>query len=203
MKKYSVIVFDLGNVLLPFDYSKMVKQFSKLKPGAGDKFVKLYQDNYEYHRQYERGEVSTEQFLDTMVNWLDNSLTKEEFCRVFSDIFSLNQNVIDLLPKLKENYMLCLLSNTNEIHEKYGYQHEEFLNYFDKLFLSHKVGAVKPEEKIYRTVEAFTKKPSDEHLFIDDVAEYGKGAIRCGWDAIQFTCYDNLIAEFTKRGVKF
>jgi HAD superfamily hydrolase (TIGR01509 family) len=201
MKKYSVIVLDLGNVLLPFDYSQMVKHFSNLKPGMGSKFIKLYQDNYEIHRKYERGDISTEQFLNIMINWLDYSVTEEEFCKMFSGIFTHNQNVIDLLPKLKRNYTLCLLSNTNEIHQKYGYNNEEFLSNFDKLFLSHEIGALKPEEKIYRAVEAYTHKPSNEHLFIDDIGEYCRGAVNCGWDAIQFTGYDNLILEFEKRGV--
>jgi len=203
MNKISVIVFDLGNVLLPFDYSKPIKYFNNLRPGLGDKFAKLYKENYELHRQYERGDISTEQFLDAVTTWLDHKVTGEDFCKIFSDIFTRNRNVIDLLPKLKKNYLLCLLSNTNEIHEKYGYNNDEFLKIFDKLFLSHKVGAVKPEEKIYRTVEAYFQKPSSEHLFIDDIAEYGQGAINCGWDAIQYTGYDNLILELTKRGVKY
>jgi len=203
MSKYSVIVFDLGNVLIPFDYTRVIKHFNELSAGLGDKFTKLYQENYNLHREFEKGNIPLDKFLSTMTEWLEHKVTGEEFCRVFSDIFTRNQDVIDLLPKLKKNYMICLLSNTNEIHEKYGYNNDEFLKTFDKLFLSHKVGAVKPEEKIYRTVENFTGKPPSEHLFIDDVAEYVQGAKNCGWDAIQFTGYENLIAGLKTRGVKF
>jgi glucose-1-phosphatase len=198
---YSVIVFDLGNVLLPFDYSIMLNRFNELKPGLGDKFAKLYSENYEIHRSYESGKIPDEEFVSIMVERLENKVTGEEFCKIFSSVFSVNQNVIDLLSKLKKNYKLCLLSNTNEIHKKYGYEHYDFFKNFDKLFLSHEIGAIKPEEKIYRTVENYTQKPSSEHLFVDDVLEYVNGAKNCGWDAIQFVGYDNLLENFLSRGI--
>lgn len=199
--KYSVIVFDLGNVLIPFDYTKPIEHFNNLKPGMGDRFAQLYKDNYHIHRSFEKGELSRHQYLSQMIEWLEGRINGDDFCRIFSDIFSLNQDVIDLLPKLKEHYTLCLLSNTNEIHKEYGYQHHQFLNHFDKLFLSHEVGAIKPEEKIYRAVENFTGKPSGEHLFIDDIQEYVDGAKACGWDGIQFNSCGELLKEFDSRKI--
>lgn len=199
--KYSVIVFDLGNVLIPFDYTKPIEYFNNLKPGMGDRFSQLYKDNYHIHRSFEKGELTQSQYLTQMIEWLEGKVTGEEFCKIFSDIFTLNNDVINLLPKLKEHYTLCLLSNTNEIHQEYGYQHHQFLNYFDKLFLSHEVGAIKPEEKIYRAVESFTGKPSGEHLFIDDIHEYVEGARSCGWDGIQFKSYEDLLTELNSRKI--
>lgn len=198
---YSVIVFDLGNVLIPFDYSKIIIKLNSIEKGLGDNFVKLYNENYEYHRKFERGWIKREDFLNTMTSWLKYKISPEEFCKIFSNIFTLNDNVISLIPLLKKNYMLVLLSNTNEIHEEYGYSHYDFLKYFDKTFLSHKVGAVKPEEKIYRAVESYTQKPSQEHLFIDDVLDYVIGAKKCGWDAIHFQNYNQLITELKNRNI--
>lgn len=199
--KFSVIVFDLGNVLIPFDYTKPIQHFNNLKPGLGDRFSELYKENYHIHRGFEKGSLTRAQYLSTMIDWLENMITQDEFSKVFSDIFTLNEDVIALLPKLKKNYKLCLLSNTNEIHKEYGYKHYQFLNHFDKLFLSHEVGSVKPEEKIYRTVENFTKRPSSEHLFIDDIQEYIDGAKACGWDGIQFTGYEQLLNDLIEKNV--
>lgn len=201
MSNYSVIVFDLGNVLIPFDYSRILQKLNFISEGLGDKFLKLYTENYEYHRKFERGWISRDDFLNTMTNWLENKISKEEFCRIYSDIFTLNENVISLIPLLKKNYKVVLLSNTNEIHEEFGYSHYDFLKYFDKIFLSYKVGAVKPEEKIYRAVESYTRQPSSEHLFIDDVLDYIEGAKKCGWDGIQFQNYEQLINELKKRNI--
>lgn len=193
MTKYSVIVFDLGKVLIPFDYEPVIEKFNQLKPNLGNKFKLLYAENYQIHQRFERGELTQEVFLTTMLDWLEGAITAEEFCQVFSNIFTINQDVVELLPVLKKKYTLVLLSNTNEMHKNYGYGHYEFLNHFDKLVLSHEAGAIKPEEKIYKTVEAYTQKPSNEHFFIDDIPEYVEGAKKCGWGGTQFVGYEKLV----------
>lgn len=200
MRKYSVIVFDLGNVLIPFDYNIMLTRLNEVQSGLGNKFMQLYKDNYAYHRSFERGEIDTEVFISTMLGHCDNQIDSETFCRYYSEIFVVNDDVAGLLPVLKEKgYTLVLLSNTNEIHQQYGYRHYDFFAYFDRLILSHEVKAVKPEEAIYRAVEKYTGRPSEEHIFIDDVREYGDAAKSIGWDAIQFTNYDQLAAELKTR----
>lgn len=200
-RKYSAVVFDLGQVLIPFDYKIFIDSVNKHQQGLGENFVKKYNENYSVHRDFERGKISEKDFIAQMLDWLEHKITEEEFVRYWSGIFSLNQKVISLLPKLKQHYKLYLLSNTNSIHQKYGYQHYEFLKLFDKLFLSHEVGFVKPEEGIYRAVENYSKLPSEEHIFIDDIAEYVEAAKQLGWDGIQFTGYDNLVRELKARGI--
>ena len=138
-----------------------------------------------------------------MLKWLNYKVTSEEFCEIYSSIFTLNEEVAGLLPHLKKKYKLVLLSNTNYIHMKYGWEGYDFLRHFDKLILSHEVGAIKPEEKIYKAVEEFTKRPSGEHLFIDDIAEYADGAKKLSWDAIQFINYPQLISELKERNIRF
>jgi putative hydrolase of the HAD superfamily len=198
---YTTIVFDLGNVLIPFDHSLWVKNFNKISEGIGDKFYQKFKENYNIHRDYESGKISDEELLEIGLSWLDNKVSKEQFLDIFSNIFTFNKNVIDLLPKLKQKYKLVLLSNTSGIHKKYGWEKYSFIENFDKLILSHEVGAVKPEEKIYRAVENYTKEKSETHIFIDDILEYVIGAKKIGWDGIQFVGYDNLVNEFKLRNI--
>ena len=202
MAKYSVIVFDLGNVLIPFDYQIVVNKFNNMKPRMGDKFYKLYQDNYHVHRDFEKGKMGTEQFLTIMLKWLQEKVHGKKFCRIYSSLFTINQDVVDLLPVLKKKkYKLVLLSNTNPIHRKYGYERHDFLKYFDKLILSYEVKHLKPEKEIYKAVESFTGKPPEEHFFIDDIKEYIDGAKKCGWDGVQFTSYANLVEELKAKNI--
>ncbi len=200
-KQYSVIVFDLGNVLIPFNYNLIIERLDKIEVGLGKKFYDLYKKNYQIHRQYERGALSDLEFLDILLNWADHKIDREKFCRIYSDIFNENKKVTSLLPGLKEKYKLVLLSNTNHIHKKYGWANYPFLIYFDKQILSFEVGAVKPERKIYKAVEDFSKMPSNEHIFIDDILDYVNGAKTLGWDAIQFKGYEDLLGEFKKRNI--
>jgi putative hydrolase of the HAD superfamily len=200
-RKYSAVVFDLGNVLIPFDYSIIINRLNEIDEGLGDRFYNLYKENYHIHREFESWKLSTDEFIRIMLEWLDNKVNREEFCELYSNIFTVSKDVAALLPEIKKKYKLVLLSNTNYIHQKYGWEKYDFIKHFDKLVLSHEAGSIKPEEKIYRTVEAFTQLPSEEHIFIDDIEEYVNGAKKIGWDGIQFIGYENLVSELKKREI--
>jgi len=200
-KKYSAIVFDLGNVLIPVDYDILINKLNRLEECLGERFIEYYRSHYSVHRDFERGKIPEDVFIDQMLKVIDNKIDAETFLKYYSDIFTVNEEVVSLLPKLKKNYKLFLLSNTDSIHQKYGWQKYEFLKYFDKLILSHEVGAVKPEEKIYRAVEAASSLPSEEHFFIDDIREYVDAAKNIGWEAVQFTGYEALINDFHQHQI--
>ncbi|GAB4288741.1 MAG: HAD family phosphatase [Ignavibacteriaceae bacterium] len=198
-----VLVFDLGNVLIPFDHQIMVRRFNEIHPGLGEIFIDRYYKNYNIHRDFERGKIPENEFIGIMLEWLENKIDADSFCRIYSDIFSVNNQVVSLLPVLKTNYKLILLSNTNSIHQKYGWQKYNFLNEFDELVLSHQAGAVKPEEKIYKVVEKISGSEPERHLFIDDIKEYVEAAISMGWNGIVFQGNERLITDFKLYDIKF
>ena len=103
-RKYSAVVFDLGQVLIPFDYNIFISAINKHKNGLGEEFVKKYNENYEIHRDFERGKISEVNFISQMLEWLEHKISSEEFIKYWSSIFSVNEDVIALLPKLKKNY---------------------------------------------------------------------------------------------------
>jgi putative hydrolase of the HAD superfamily len=199
--KISAIVFDLGNVLLPFDYTVAIKKLNQIEPNLGTRFIEFYNSNYQLHRDFEKGIVSETSFLNTMLDAVDNKINAQTFCNIYSDIFTINENVSELLPVLKKDYRLFLLSNTNSIHQEYGWKKYEFLKYFDKLILSHEIKSLKPEEKIYREVERASGLPSPKHFYIDDIQEYVDAAEKIGWDAVQFVDYKKLITELELRNI--
>lgn len=201
LQKYSAIVFDLGNVLIPFDFNKAIIKLNQIENGMGDRFNNFFKSNYNLHRDFEKGKIPENNFIHRMLEVVNHRIDPATFCRYYADIFSLNKNVISLLPVLKRNYKLFLLSNTDSIHKKYGWEKYEFLNNFEKLILSFEVGAVKPEEKIYRAVEEASGFTSKEHFFIDDIQEYVDGAKKIGWDAVQFINYQKLLNDLKERNI--
>jgi FMN phosphatase YigB (HAD superfamily) len=200
---YTTIVFDLGNVLLPFDYQRIIERLEHVESGLGEKFVEFYKNHYEIHRKFERGEYSVDEFTEKILSVLNHKIGKEDFYRIYSKIFTVNEELVSVLPVLKRNYKLVIMSNTNAIHEKYGWGDYEFLRYFDKLVLSHEVGAVKPERKIYEAVEVFTHEQAEGHLYVDDVIEYVLAGRHLGWDAVQYVGNKQLFEEFDKRGIEW
>lgn len=198
---FSVIVFDLGNVLLSFDYQPAADKLESVEKGLGERFLGFYYNNYHYHRDFERGDMAEDEFVQIMLSALDHKIDKKTFCKYYSEIFSENKEVVDLLPKLKKSYTLVLLSNTNIIHYKYGWKEYDFLRYFNHIVTSYEAHAVKPEEKIYKAVESFTEKNPAGHFFIDDIKEYVDAAKSLGWSGVQFKDYKSLSIELINRGI--
>jgi len=201
LRKYSAIVFDLGMVLIPFDYNIAVNRLNQIEQNLGNRFIQFYNSNYQLHREFEKGMMTESEFIEKMLTIVDHKLDRETFCKIYSEIFALNEDVATLLPVIKKDYKLFLLSNTNSIHQKYGWQKYEFLKYFDKLILSHEVRSLKPEEEIYHAVEKASGFPSAEHFYIDDVQEYVDAAINLGWDAVQFVDYQKLVDDLKSRNI--
>ena len=199
--KYSAIVFDLGNVLIPFDYGYAINKLNQIEKGLGDRFIEFYKSNYSFHRDFERGKISENDFTNKILEVIDHKIDADTFRRYYADIFSVNKNVISLLPVLKNNYKLYLLSNTDSIHKKYGWEKYDFIDYFDKLILSFEVGSVKPEEKIYHAVEEASGLPSEEHFYIDDIQEYVDVAKGIGWGAVRFEGYNKLISDLKESKI--
>lgn len=199
--KIKTVVFDLGNVLLPFDYSVAVKKLNLIRQGYGDRFYNYQKENYSLHRSFEKGITTEDEFVFLTLKSIDFIIDADTFRNIYSDIFSVNDNVANLLPILKRNYKLVLLSNTNSIHKKHGYERMDFFKHFDRLILSHEAGAVKPEDAIYKCVEDFTGDNPNEHIFIDDIPDYVHAAINRGWDGIVFKNYVQLKEELQKKNI--
>lgn len=86
----------------------------------------------------------------------------------------------------------ALLSNTNARHwEQMARPGGPFaaVGRLDRWFLSHELGACKPEEAIYAAVEQAVKRdvgaPPDRIIFFDDLEENIAAADARGWRAIQ------------------
>lgn len=200
-KKYSVIVSDLGNVILPFTYDIAVNKLEMIEKGLGKRFYEYFRSNYALHRKFERGDISSEEFVGIMLSVLENKVNAEEFCNIYSKIFVVNEPLVSLIGELSKKYNMILLSNTNKLHREYGWGNYPFLKYFNKLILSYEVHAVKPEPEIFKAAQAFTQKPAKEHLFIDDIAEYTEAAKKMGWGAIQYIDIEQLEKELAKRNI--
>lgn len=198
---YDAIVFDLGNVLINFDYQIAVDRFDRIEPGLGKRFLEYHKTNYHIHRSFEKGLISEKEFIQTALKGVDFKIDRNTFTKIYSDIFTPNDDVIALLPQLRNNHKLFLMSNTDPLHKEYGWEKYEFLNQFNYLVLSFEIGAVKPEEKIYKTVESISQVKPEKLLYIDDIEDYVITAKNLGWDAIQFKNYLQLCRELENREI--
>lgn len=169
------IVFDLGGVIMTICQDEAIKRFKSI----GLKNVEDYLNPYtqtDIFGDIEEGKISAEQFREKLSELIGKEVTYEE-CK-FAWL-GYRQDVplrnLDILRKLKvQGYKLILLSNTNPFMMSWGLSGEfdgngnSLESYFDSLYLSYKLGVMKPNKKIFQYIIDNEKIQPGESLFIDD-----------------------------------
>ena len=185
MKNIQAIIFDLGAVILNINYQNTINEFRKLGVENPNSFYsKKTQINL--FNQIETGQISTKKFLFELQKATNNASIEKVQNAWNSMLLNLPENRIKLLKKLRQDYTIFLLSNTNAIHisefkrilgdKKY----REFYNLFQKIYYSHKIGARKPEALAFQIILEENNLTADKVLFIDDSPQHIKGAKKLG-----------------------
>ena len=195
------VIFDLGKVIVPFDFARGYRAMAELCSYAPEEIPRRI-GSTDLVRRFECGEVAPEQFVEQLCRTLDLRMEYAHFCEIWSSIFLPDTLIPEsLLRGLKKRYRLLLLSNTNAIHFKMIRETYPLLKHFDDYVLSYEVGALKPSPRIYAEAIARAQCAPGECFFTDDIAEYVAGANQAGMDAVQFQSAAQIEAELLGRGV--
>lgn len=188
------IIFDLGGVLLNIDYKLTEEAFV----GLGiTNFPELYSQLQQtpLFDDVETGRISGEEFVDRIKEHAGLALTDQQVVDAWNAML-LNFPIrrLQILQQLRLHYDLVLLSNTNEIHEaafneilKREHGIPNVAVFFDKVYLSHRVGLRKPMPEIFQKVLDDTGFDAKHTLFIDDSPQHVVGAEQVGIRAIHLT----------------
>ena len=181
---FSILLFDLGNVLVNVDYPAFLRT---LRYDHTMNERELYTLLEEDSRSYELGKASPEEYLRIVNAKLGTSYTFEEFREAWNAILpEPTLGMTELIESLVPNNRLMILSNTNALHCEHMLQLSPVLRYFERYFLSFEIGAVKPDPAIYAYVLKNVDVPPDRILFIDDLEQNIKGAVNAGMRGIVF-----------------
>jgi glucose-1-phosphatase len=180
----SIVVFDLGKVLVDFDYSiagRRLAAQSDMSPAE----VQKYLDHSPLLYRYETGLLTQQEFFKevSQATGFRGSLT--EFSSFFADIFSEMPAMIVLHAELRRKGIpTYIFSNTNDMAIEHIRQAFPFFANFDGYILSYEVGAMKPAAKIYEALEAMSGKRGAEILYLDDRQENVSAGAARGWQVI-------------------
>lgn len=187
-----LFVFDLGNVILPFEHHQIavkLHESSLIKDRftPDDIFRYLFDHQKGFVNAYEEGLISSRDFFKKLKEKYKLDLEPEDFKEIWNDIFEEDAGVSEIILYLKERgYPIFLLSNTNELHFSYVMERYPIIHHFDEWILSFEVGAKKPQEKIYDVI--FERRSLERHevLYIDDIPDYIRAAAGYGIPGIVF-----------------
>jgi putative hydrolase of the HAD superfamily len=195
-----VVFFDLGKVLLDFDWmaaSKKAVAQCEADPMTMARWITTSRHTYDY----ECGRLTSRQFFEHARAAIGFRGGFEEFAELWSDIFTEIPETIALVRRLKGRVSLLLLSNTNEMHIAWVMARWDFMRLFDDMVLSFREGCAKPEPEIYRRALAKIAVNPAEAFFVDDRPENVSGALTAGMDAVRFTDAAVLESALIERGL--
>ncbi|MFA4992718.1 MAG: HAD family phosphatase [Candidatus Omnitrophota bacterium] len=194
-----VVLFDLGNVLVDFNLEPAIKRISNFCNKGPDGISRLFLDSG-VTGSFEKGELSPEEFYKQAKDILDIKLGYESFVHIWNEIFffsSKNRAVYHIANRLKKNYRICLLSNTNILHYNYIKDNFPVFSIFERLFLSFEMGAAKPDKLIYQKVTSALCVWPENIFYTDDRPELIKSASGLGIKSFIFTSAEQLIKDLT------
>jgi 2-haloacid dehalogenase len=179
-----VVVFDLGKVLVDFDYGIVARKIAArgdLNAAGVQKFI----DHSPLLFRYETGLMTKEQFFFEVCSATGFRGDIREFAQIFGDIFEPITPMVEIHSTLrKKGIPTYIFSNTNELAVGHIRRSYPFFSHFDGYIFSYEHGAMKPQVKLYEVVERETRRKRDEILYLDDRAEnIAEGAAR-GWRVI-------------------
>ena len=195
------ILFDLGNVIIPVDFSRCHTAFSEVSSLPPSEIPARLRPTGLSER-FETGRMTPEEFADEVCAVLGMRADYPQFWRIWSAIF-LPEPLIseDLVEGLRRRYRMVLLSNTNLVHFELARERYPLLKHFDEYVLSYQVGAVKPSPAIYQEAVLRAGCRPEECFFTDDVGRFVEAARLEGIDAVQFQSQRQLEQELSNRNI--
>lgn len=184
MKIPEVVVFDLGKVLVDFDYNiaaQKISQRGRITPQEIQKLV----DHSPLLYRFETGLMTNEEFFSEICAATGFCGEFEEFCSHFADIFSPIEPMIQWHQTLRAKEIpTFIFSNTNELAVQHIRKTFPFFANFNDYIFSYEHGAMKPDAKLYEVVERLSGKRGDAILYLDDRAENVAAGAARNWQTI-------------------
>ncbi|MCG3176007.1 MAG: Alpha-D-glucose 1-phosphate phosphatase YihX [Candidatus Omnitrophica bacterium] len=179
--RYKAVLFDLGNVLLAFDFTPAFRTLSR-HTDLGPAEIEGYFIQSGLEVLYDGGKITTRRFFAEVSKALGLRIGYARFRSIWNDIFTPIRPTIRILRRLKaRGHRLVLISNTNEMHYRHIRATYDILAPFDRILLSYREKIRKPDPRIYRRAcEACRARP-EEIFYIDDRADLTQAARALGF----------------------
>ena len=177
-------IFDLGKVIVKFKVENLFKKFFKT-----DREIKYFLNNictWDWHIQQDTKYDASKAADSLIKKYPDYKIPIEAFYGRFLEMIDgiYEENLRIALNLKKKGKKIYILSNFPGDQFDNFMKQNKFLNEFDDMIISGKVGLKKPDKKIYElAIKKFGCDPN-KTLFIDDRPENTEAAQNLGINII-------------------
>jgi HAD superfamily hydrolase (TIGR01509 family) len=195
------VVFDLGKVLLDFDYTIAIRRIARRCTIALPEILHFITHDPLLLR-YETGLLTTDQFYRQIGAVTGFAGDREEFATLFGDIFAPIEPMIQLHAALRQRgFATYIFSNTNELAIEHIRQSFAFFRLFDGYVLSYEHRVMKPEAGLYEAFERQSGRHGGEILYLDDRPENVAAGAARGWQVILHESPEESRTKVVKLGL--
>jgi putative hydrolase of the HAD superfamily len=190
-------VFDIGGVLIDFDFDKIVAKIAGGDPAVMRRANLLRTDPSLIEAESGRMR-GVDYFLDK-IRPLAPHWTYDDFVHAWADVLTPNQKGQMLLRAVQEaGYRVFFLSNAAEYNvDAMNFKFPGFLSQPVGCFVSWRMGMVKPDVAIYEAVAHQINVEASNCLFLDDVQDNVDAARKAGMTPLLFSTRE--IAEVRRK----
>lgn len=203
MKKYKALIFDLGKVIFEVSFEMAYAYWGKLAGLDSEIIRKRFHFDFQYDL-FSENKITAEEYAKHVSKLIEFELSLDDFetgwNRIYLDAFP---GIDKTLIKLKQEYRLVALTNTNAVHARvWPEKYAEELQHFERIFSSHEMGVRKPEKKAYTMVLDYLGLSPGEVIFLDDTVPNVLGAENAGIKGIVVTSSSQMINDLQKEGIE-
>lgn len=190
MTKIDAVIFDFGQVLGLIQDKSRVDNMLILTGLSKGEFFRRYR---KFRSEYDRGRISGKEYWMRVITGSEtetqglNGLTEKLMYEDMMSWLRPNTKVISWVEKLKiKGIKTGVLSNMPLEPGEYVYENFNWIDLFDSVVFSCKVGFVKPEIEIYNyCINSLNVEPA-RALLIDDDKQNIEGAEKAGLKTFLF-----------------
>jgi putative hydrolase of the HAD superfamily len=172
------IILDMGGVLMNHNMPECIARFTSILGEEKMKTLLGLATNGEgtadsLMEQYERGEVSTDTFIDSIMQHAQRPTTREEVIAAWNAMHGgIPAERLEHIQQWKDaGHRLFLLSNNNDLHWHHILSQYD-ISMFEHCFASHLMHLSKPDPRIYEAVDAEIKNNFCKEEFIDQNSKF-------------------------------
>ncbi|WKZ29585.1 MAG: HAD-IA family hydrolase [Patescibacteria group bacterium] len=198
------VLSDLGRVVVDFDNRKACTALALHTPGrtAEELHWMIFEADYRHlWNACMSGHLAYPEYRKVMKNTFAMTCDDETFDRAISDVFTVNQPIVDLWRQVRRRHTRVITASNIEPVRHRQLEAMEVMNEFDAHCLSYQVMASKPQPEFFRRGLAIAGTEPDEALFVDDHEEFCEAARTVGMNAEVYNIrdHDNFVARVRER----
>lgn len=161
-----LLLFDLGGVLIEVSTATL-----REIGGGHTSDVELWETwlTCPVVEEYESGKIGNPEFASGVLETFRSTMPAEEFIRSFTAWpIGFYPGMTELLRRLRQDFKLAYLSNSNPLHYPRFQNEWQLDTYFDYHFASYQMGCVKPQRQIFELVLDTLPFAAQDIVFFDD-----------------------------------